>query len=128
MKSMDITLKLATILSVNDALKQIIDDETVTDVALKFKLLTIAKALEHPVAHFELLRNQKIKEYGQEDADGTISIVLTDSTAMQSFREDMETLLDTEVTLSLTKLKSQEVFNKGLSSQALVGLYEIMEE
>lgn len=125
---MDITLKLATILSVNDALKQVIDDETVTDVALKFKLLTIAKALENPVVHFELLRNQKIKEFGQEDAQGTIAIDVRDSTAMQSFRKAMETLMDTEVTLSLTKLKSREVFNKGLSPEALVGLYEIMEE
>ncbi|MDE7367593.1 MAG: hypothetical protein K2N24_09580 [Lachnospiraceae bacterium] len=125
---MDITLKLATILSVNDALKQVIDDEAVTDVALKFKLLTIAKTLENPVAHFELLRNEKIKEFGQEDAQGTIAIDITDSTAMQSFREAMETLMDAEVTLSLTKLKSQEVFNKGLSPEALVGLYEIMEE
>lgn len=128
MKSMDIKLKLATILSVNDALKQVIDDEAVTDVALKFKFLTIAKALENPVAHFELLRNQKIKEFGQEDDQGTIAIDVSDSTAMQNFREAIETLMDTEVTLSLTKLKSQEVFNKGLSPEALVGLYEIMEE
>lgn len=128
MNSMDITLTLATILLVNDALKQVIDDEAVTDVALKFKLLTIAKALENPVAHFELLRNQKIKEYGQENDQGAIAIDVTDSTAMQSFREAMETLMDTEVTLSLTKLKSQEVFNKGLSPDALVGLYEIIEE
>lgn len=125
---MDVTMKLATVLSVNDVLKQIIDDETVTDVALKFKLLTIAKALENPVFHFELLRNEKIKEYGQEDSEGTITIAVTDSTAMQNFREAMETLMDTEIMLSLSKLKSQEVFNKGLSSEALVGLYEIMEE
>lgn len=128
MNAMDITLKLATILSVNDVLKQVIDDEAVTDVALKFKLLTAAKALENPVAHFELLRNQKIKEYGQEDDQGTITIDVRDSTAIQSFREAMETLMDTEVTLSLTKLKSREVFNKGLSPEALVGLYDIMEE
>lgn len=125
---MDVTMKLATVLSVNDVLKQIIDDETVTDVALKFKLLTIAKALENPVFHFELLRNEKIKEYGQEDSEGIITIAVTDSTAMQNFREAMETLMDTEITLSLSKLKSQEVFNKGLSAEALVGLYEIMEE
>lgn len=128
MNAMDITLKLATILSVNDVLKQVIDDEAVTDVALKFKLLTVAKALENPVNHFELLRNQKIKEYGQEDDQGTIIIDVRDSTAIQSFREAMETLMDTEVTLSLTKLKSREVFNKGLSPEALVGLYDIMEE
>lgn len=128
MNAMDITLKLATILSVNDVLKQVIDDEAVTDVALKFKLLTTAKALENPVAHFELLRNQKIKEYGQEDDQGTITIDVRDSTAIQSFREAMETLINTEVTLSLTKLKSREVFNKGLSPEALVGLYDIMEE
>lgn len=128
MNAMDITLKLATILSVNDVLKQVIDDEAVTDVALKFKLLTAAKALENPVAQFELLRNQKIKEYGQEDDQGTITIDVRDSTAIQSFREAMETLMDTGVTLSLTKLKSREVFNKGLSPEALVGLYDIMEE
>lgn len=125
---MNRTMKLATVLSLNDVLKQIIDNETIPDVSLKFKLLTIAKALENHVLHFQMLRNQKIKEYGQEDDEGTIAIALSDSVSMEKFSADMKALMDTEVMVNLTKLKPEDVFNKGLPSEALVGLYEIIEK
>lgn len=125
---MDITMKLANALAINDVLKQIIDNDQIEDISLKFRLLTIAKSFESHAMNFQMIRNQKIKVYGQEDADGNIAISVNDSASMQRFSDDMNALLDTEVTLQLSKLKPEDVINKGLSSEQLIGLYEIIEE
>lgn len=124
---MDITMKLANALAINDVLKQIIDNDQIEDISLKFRLLTIAKSFESHAMNFQMIRNQKIKVYGQEDADGNIAISVNDSASMQRFSDDMNALLDTEVTLQLSKLKPEDVINKGLSSEQLIGLYEIIE-
>lgn len=125
---MDITMKLANALAINDVLKQIIDNDQIEDISLKFRLLTIAKSFESHAMNFQMIRNQKIKVYGQEDENGNIAISVNDSASMQRFSDDMNALLDTEVTLQLSKLKPEDVINKGLSSEQLIGLYEIIEE
>lgn len=98
------------------------------DVSFKFKLLTIAKELEPFVLNFQTIRNEKIKEYGTEGEDGTIAISIDDRDAIQKFSDDMNPLLNTDITVNMTKLNATEAFNKGLSSEQLVDLYEIIEE
>ena len=60
-------IKLGNVLEINNVLKSIIDNtELKIDALFKFKLLGIMKSFEIPIANFEIIRNEKIKEYGKE--------------------------------------------------------------
>jgi hypothetical protein len=128
---MDITMKLNDILSVNQTLKLIIDNDDKDkkiDPLFKFKLLGIMKSLEIPVSDFETIRNERIKKYGKENDDGNIGISLDDEEALTKFKQDIDSVIQNEVTVSITKLKATDIFNKGVPAEYLVSLLPIIEE
>lgn len=128
---MEIKLKLSEVLNLNNTIKAIIDEQnndTKTDSLLKFKLLGIMKNIELHIANFEVIRNEKIREYGKTDENNTISISPEDTEAISKFTKDMNTLLNSDVTVTIDKLKAADVFDKGVAAEYLVGLYGIMEE
>ncbi len=64
-------LTLNKVLGINDTLKKLIDnDELKISPFFKFKLLGIMKSLELPVANFEYINNEKIREYGKNRKTG----------------------------------------------------------
>lgn len=126
-------IKLGNILEINNVLKSIIDNtELKIDALFKFKLLGIMKSFEIPIANFEVIRNDKIKEYGKEleDENGnkSIGIDTDDKEAIAKFSEDINKVIASEVDVNINKLKSIDVFNKGLPADYLVRLYPIIEE
>ena len=126
-------IKLGNILEINNVLKSIIDNtELKIDALFKFKLLGIMKSFEIPIANFEIIRNEKIKEYGKEleDENGnkSIGIDVNDKETVDKFSKDINKVIDSEVDVNINKLKSVDVFDKGLSADYLVRLYPIIEE
>ena len=126
-------IKLGNVLEINNVLKSIIDNtELKIDALFKFKLLGIMKNLEVPIANFNVIRDEKIKEYGKEleDENGnkSIGIDTNDKDAMAKFSKDINKVIDSEVDVSIEKLKAIDVFDKGLPTEYLVKLYPIIEE
>ena len=126
-------IKLGNVLEINNVLKSIIDDtELKIDALFKFKLLGIMKNFEIPIANFEVIRNEKIKEYGKEleDENGnkSIGIDANDKDTIVKFSEDINKVIESEVDVNINKLKSVDVFDKGLPADYLVRLYPIIEE
>ena len=126
-------IKLGNVLEINNVLKSIIDNtELKIDALFKFKLLGIMKNFEIPIANFEVIRNEKIKEYGKEleDENGnkSIGIDANDKDAIAKFSEDINKVIDSEVDINIEKLKAIDVFDKGLPTEYLVKLYPIIEE
>ena len=126
-------IKLGNILEINNVLKSIIDNtELKIDALFKFKLLGIMKSFETPIANFEVIRNDKIKEYGKEleDENGnkSIGIDANDKDAIAKFSKDINKVIDSEVEVNIEKLKAIDVFDKGLPTEYLVKLYHIIEE
>ena len=126
-------IKLGNILEINNVLKQIIDNtELKIDALFKFKLLGIMKSFEVPIANFNVIRDEKIKEYGKETEDEngnkSIGISVDDKDAIAKFSEDINKVIDSEVDVNINKLKSIDVFDKGLPTEYLVKLYPIIEE
>ena len=126
-------IKLGNILEINNVLKSIIDNtELKIDALFKFKLLGIMKSFETPIANFEVIRNDKIKEYGKEleDENGnkSIGIDANDKDTIAKFSKDINKVIDSEVDVNINKLKSVDVFDKGLPADYLVRLYPIIEE
>ena len=126
-------IKLGNVLEINNVLKQIIDNsELKIDALFKFKLLGIMKNLEVPIANFNVIRDEKIKEYGKEleDENGnkSIGIDANDKDAIAKFSEDINKVIDSEVDVNIEKLKAIDIFDKGLPTEYLVKLYPIIEE
>ena len=90
------------------------------------------KSFEIPIANFNVIRDEKIKEYGKEleDENGnkSIGIDANDKDAIAKFSEDINKVIESEVEVNIEKLKSVDVFDKGLSAEYLVKLYPIIEE
>ena len=126
-------IKLGNALEINNVLKQIIDNsELKIDALFKFRLLGIMKNLEVPIANFNVIRDEKIKEYGKEleDENGnkSIGIDANDKDAITKFSKDINKVIDSEVEVNIEKLKAIDVFDKGLPTEYLVKLYPIIEE
>ena len=126
-------IKLGNVLQINNVLKQIIDNsELKIDALFKFRLLGIMKNLEVPIANFNVIRDEKIKEYGKEleDENGnkSIGIDANDKDAIAKFSEDINKVIDSEIDVNIEKLKAIDVFDKGLPTEYLVKLYPIIEE
>ncbi len=126
---MEITMKLNEVLNLNRTLKTIIDDtDTKIDTLFKFKLLGIMKAIEGHVANFDIIRNEKIMEYGEKDDNGNIKISADDKDSIKKINDDLTAVLNSDVSINITKLKSGDIFNKGIKAEYLIGLYSIIEE
>lgn len=124
---MEIKLKLGDLLSINQTLCLIIDDVQTTDFILKFKLLGIMKAFEPFVSNFEVIKNEKIIEYGKETEKGSFKISNGDRQAIENFNRDLEKLVNNEVSVNADKLKANEIFDKGIKAEHLIRLYSIIE-
>lgn len=123
-------MKLSDILLLNDSIKSVIDADKglKIDALFKFKLLGIMKNLQNPVANFDVIRNEKIREYGKEDENGNVAIVPEDKEAIKKFTDDLNEILTSDVEVSIERLKIADVFDTGIPAEYLVKLYAIMEE
>jgi len=64
---LEIKLKVNEVLGLNSTLKSIIDNDKVKiNVLLKFKLLGIMRSIESHITNFEIVKNEKVIEYGEE--------------------------------------------------------------
>ncbi len=125
---MEIKLKCSEVLRINTVLKAIIEDSQVkTDALLKFRLLGIMRSIESHINNFEIIKDEKIIAYGEETEDGVFQIKPDNPKALEQFERDINNVLDSEVLIQTQMLKPDEVFNKGLTTEYLMGLYPIIE-
>lgn len=126
---MEIKLKVDEVLGLNNVLKSIIDNEKIKiNVLLKFRLLGIMRSIESHITNFEIIKNEKIIEYGEENENGIYQISKDKPEAIDNFKKDVERVLDSEVTININMLKPCEIFDQGLTSEYLMGLYPIIGE
>lgn len=121
-------MKLSQILNLNYTLKKVIDDENITSPLLKFKLLSITKAIEPPISNFEVIRNDLILKYGSKDSEGNYTISPDDTETINKFNEDIEKILNEDIDINISKIKVDEIFNAGIPADYLLSLYDIISE
>lgn len=126
---MKVKMKLGDVLNLHHAIKQIIDDsETKIEPLFKFRLLGIMKSISPHIENFQIVRNEKIREYGKENEDGNIFIPSDDTEAITKFSDDLKSTINSDVFVNITKLKANDVFDKGVKADYLLGLYPIIEK
>ena len=108
-----------------------LENTELNDTTFKFKLLLLANALQPMEQNFDMLRNQKIMELGtktkDENGQENSYIPAEDAEAIKKFNDSMEQLLSTEITLPVDKLKAQDVFDKNLPVDYMIGLCSVIE-
>lgn len=126
---MEIKLKVDEVLGLNDTLKSIIDNDNVKiNALLKFRLLGIMQSIKSHITNFEIIKNEKIIEYGEETENGIYQISKDNPEAIENFKRDIEQVLNSEVAININMLKPSEIFDQGLTSDYLMGLYPIIGE
>ena len=122
-------MKLSQVLNINQVLKSIIDDSDVSiDLLTKFKFLGILKSIEPHINNFEIIRNDKIMEFGENTDDGSVRIDHNNKEIMQKFNDELLKVLDTDVEILFEKVKAENIFNKGIDANQLMVLYPFIEE
>lgn len=126
---MEVKMQLSKALNINQTLKIIIEDtQAKVDSLLKFKFLGIMKAIEPFASNFDMIRNEKIMEYGEKTTDGNYQILKEKKDAVEHFNYDLTQVLNSEVIINISKLKAADIFNKGITTERLLELYPIIEE
>ena len=124
---MEIKMTLNEVLGINHTLRQIIDDDKKEiEPLLKFRLLGIMKSIEPHVINFETVRNEAVARYGEKTEDGNILISADNKEAVESFNAEMSKVVGSEVSVNIEKISPADIFNKGVGSEYLIGLYAII--
>lgn len=126
-------MKLGEILQLDAVIKSIIDSKNLAVSAVfKFRLLGILKSIETHVNNYEIVRIEKVKQYGKQTLDengNMIDCKVEPNTENEKlFRLDIEEILNTDVVVDIQKLKLKETFDSGLPTNYLLHLYPIMEQ
>lgn len=139
-------MKVKDILNYNKLFKNIINDKDVDVTALvKFKLLTMCKQFESVVNNFETIREEKVRQYSTPNGGGTIGILnpVKDDykndeefkaaqkvyeEKLKGFTDDITEILESDVSVNMTKFTPEEVMNAGLSADDLLVMYELIQE
>jgi hypothetical protein len=128
LNKMDIKLNLNNVINIYTLIMNFLKDEnTELTAVFKFQLLGIVKGFESAVQNFETIRNEKIREYGEENDNGDFTINPENKENFEKFQKEISSVLDTEITMSVTKLKAEDVFKVITDPKALVILYPIIE-
>jgi len=128
-KLREIKLKLWDLLKINYALEAILNSHSneKIDALFQFRVLGILKELERHVSNYNLIRNEKIKEYGKPGENGDIAIPPEDRETIEKFNQELVPILDSEVEVSLEPLKPEDVFSRNLEAKTLIALYPLIE-
>ena len=126
---MEVTIKLGELVDINRTLKFLIESHDIEMNALiKFKLLGIMKSIEPTIENFEIIRNEKIREFGKEEKDGSIRIAEDDMVAIQKFSDSIKDVINSDIKINIEKIKASDIFDIGIKTEYLIKLYSIIEE
>lgn len=122
-------MKLGEVLETYSYLKAIIDDNKLhLDTLCKFKLLGLLKSINTYAENFETIRKEKILEYGKLNEDNTTSIDENDTENLNKFNTAMNELINSDVDLEVKFLSPEDVIDKGIPSNYLIGIYNLIKE
>lgn len=126
---MEIKLRLEDALAAHKVLGTIIDNtELKIDVLLKFRLLSLKTYISPIVSNFEIVKNEKIIEYGKKNKDGSFQILPSDKIAVNKYTKALKETMNSTVTVVTEKIKPGEIFNKGITSDYLEVLLPFIGE
>lgn len=136
-------MKVKDILNYNRIIKDIINNGTNISALTKFKMLGMLKQFEPIITNYEVVRDEKIKEYGVLTDNGNYGIFVPQKNDFENeedyqkavdqyenvinqFDADMNEVVDSEADIKLNKF-GKEILDIGISADYLLALYELIE-
>lgn len=136
-------MKVKDILNYNRIIKDIINNGTNISALTKFKMLGMLKQFEPIITNYEVVRDEKIKEYGVLTDNGNYGIFVPQKNDFENeedyqkavdqyenvinqFDADMNEVVDSEADIKLNKF-GKEILDAGISADYLLALYELIE-
>ena len=134
------------VLRYNDIIKSIIDNGTEISPVVKFKLLGMLVQFKPIVDNFMQIRDELLQKYGTTNADGAVGIfrpkeedfqddkdglgkAMKDyEDAIAQYSAGIESIANTEATIEVQKFKAADIMTAGIPADALVILYDLIEE
>lgn len=147
-------MTVKTILQYDDIMSNLINDYNI-DAKIRFRFLNMRKQFEPIVQNFQKVREEILKKHAETREDGTMGIFTPErpdrtkfdsdddynkavadynvamekyNTSLEEFQKDLEPILNDDANIQLTKFKADEIMNAGLSSDALLVIYDLIEE
>lgn len=133
-----------SIITYDRVIKDIIDNSKL-DGLVKFKFLQIAKQFEPIVSDFQKVRDELISKIGSQLDNGSVGIlepkkddydtdaayqdaVKTYTEQVEEFQKQLTPILNEEVSVDIKKIKADVIMNSGISSEALLVIFDLIEE
>lgn len=119
-------ITLENLLKKYERISELLNDNTIDNVSLKYQLLTILHYMESHKVNANKLRNELIRKYGSPSENGIYCLKETDDN-YEPYIKEMQSLLETEVSLpDVAKIINfKEIMNE-VSNDDLLCLYEFI--
>lgn len=138
-------MKVKDVVQYDDILKNLIDNGTQLDTKIKFRFLNMRKQFEPIVQNFMQMREEILNKHAEQREDGTVGIFAPEEDKFESkedfnkaveefqkkvdaFNSEVNKILEDKADIEFTKLKADDIMNAGIPSDALLALYDIIEE
>lgn len=136
-------MKVKDILHYNEIIRYIIDNFTNISAIVKFKMLGMLKQFEPVVENYNIIRNEKIKQYGTPTESGGYAIVPPKKESFENdddynkavsqfeevitkFNADIGEVVNSEANVKINKFNA-EIMNTDIPSDYLLALYDLIE-
>lgn len=134
------------VLNYNRIIKSIIDDVKEVNALVKFRLLGMLKQFEPIVTNYEIIRGEKIREYGTATEDGGFAIISpkrenfendedfqkateTFNSSISKYKNEISEIANSKLEdFKITKFKYNDIIDAGIPSEYLVAIYDLIEE
>lgn len=137
-------MKVNEILQYDETMKNLIDN-TNMDVKIKFRFLNMRKQFEPVVQNFQQMREEILQKYSEKKEDGSMGIFEPERDAfesdkdydaalkkfqdtVESFQKDVNSILNDDANIELVKFKAEDIMNAGIPSDALLAIFDLIEE
>ena len=132
------------VLKYDDIMRDLIDNSQL-NAKIKFRFLNMRKQFEPIVQNFQSVREEILKKHSETKEDGTMGIfaperdkfeseeayneaVTSFEKTVEAFNKDIDPILNDEAKIEITKFKADEMMDAGISSDALLVMYDLIEE
>ena len=137
-------MRVEEVIRYNQIVKDIFEHTSI-DGTLKFRFLQMAKQFAPVVENFDQVKQEILQKYSETkpdgrsgifmpvredyDSDEAYNVAVTDyQDKIKKFEADLTPVLNEDVTIELKKFKSNEIMNSGIPLEALLILYDFIEE
>jgi hypothetical protein len=137
-------MQVKDIVKYDQIMTNIIDNSSVSGI-IKFKFLQMRKQFEPVIDNVNKIRDEILTKYSETNEEGQSGIfqpvrdkfssdeeydkaVEKFNDSIAKFNADMDPVFEEDVKIEFTKFKAADIMNAGIPSDALLAIFDLIEE